>query len=171
MKTLGRIEMLMIALIVTAVLAISAVVTHAYFADVDFAEARNSGLVTIESVHDVPTTTANLESVLLTAGFGVPLILDHQANAASVGKVLRPTTLIVFGNPNVGTQFMQANQLAAIDFPQKFLIWEDSEGLTHITWNDPDYILSKRHHIKGKKDVISNIAGALASFASQGASE
>jgi uncharacterized protein (DUF302 family) len=127
-------------------------------------EGNSTGLITIDSPHDVPTTVANVQSELTAAGFGIPLILDHQANAASVGKTLRPMVLVVFGNPNVGTQFMQDNQLAGIDLPQKYLVYEDAEGNTKITYNDPFVTLKKRHGFKNKQ-VLSNVDAALTRFA------
>jgi len=86
--------------------------------------------------------------------------LDHQANAARVGLELRPTSLIIFGNPNLGTPLMQSAQTVAIDLPQKILVWEDVEGRVHITYNDPAYLQS-RHGITNQETILNTIMGAL----------
>ena len=96
------------------------------------------------------------------------LELDHQANAARVGLELRPTRLIVFGNPNLGTPLMQSAQSVAIDLPQKILVWEDENQEVHITYNDPAYLQS-RHGIKNQQTILTTIAGALDKISDVGA--
>ena len=90
--------------------------------------------------------------------------IDHAERAQKVGKKLRPTELIVFGNPKVGTPLMQCGQSVAIDLPQKALIWEDQEGQVWLSHNDPKY-LAKRHGIKGCDEVVQKIENALNNFA------
>ncbi|MGB7395190.1 MAG: DUF302 domain-containing protein, partial [Pricia sp.] len=72
--------------------------------------------------------------------------LDHQANAASVDLELRPTRIIIFGNPNLGTPLMQNAQTTALDLPQKMLVWTDADGVGHVAYNDPAF-LAERHGI------------------------
>lgn len=74
--------------------------------------------------------------------------IDHSAGAKKVDKELRPTELVIFGNPKVGTPLMQCVQTVAIDLPQKMLIWQDEAGTTWLSYNNPSY-LAKRHHIRG----------------------
>jgi uncharacterized protein (DUF302 family) len=90
--------------------------------------------------------------------------ISHSEGAASVGKTLRPTELILFGNPKVGTPLMQCVQRVAIDLPQKALIWEDEEGAVWLSYNDPAY-LAERHSIEGCEEVLKKVSGALATFA------
>ena len=94
--------------------------------------------------------------------------LDHQANAARVGLDLRPTKLIIFGNPNLGTPLMQSTQTVGIDLPQKILVWEDEHQTVHVTYNDPDY-LKTRHGIKNNDNILATIAGALNNLTNVGA--
>lgn len=94
--------------------------------------------------------------------------IDHQANAARVGLDLEPTTLLIFGNPNLGTPLMQNSQTVAIDLPQKILIWENEYGEAHITYNDPFYLKS-RHSISENDEILSRIRGALSALALAGA--
>ncbi|NDJ60409.1 MAG: DUF302 domain-containing protein [Chloroflexi bacterium] len=130
-------------------------------------EAADPGLITIESSQPVEETVAAIEAALEEAGFIIPLIVDHSANAANVDLELLPTTLIIFGNPNVGTQLMQASRSVAIDLPQKMLVWEDEDGQVYITYNDPQY-LAERHGIEGMDELLGNVANALGNFANAG---
>jgi uncharacterized protein (DUF302 family) len=126
----------------------------------------DNGLVTIDSSQSVEDTVASLQAALQSAGFRLPLFIDFTAQAR--GKKLRPTQLVVAGNPNVGTQLMQNQQSIGLDLPQKFLVWEDSGGQVRITYNDPLFI-AKRHNIQGLEALLGNITNALANFAAAGA--
>lgn len=68
----------------------------------------------------------------------------RHAGAASVGKNLRPTEVLIFGNPKGGTPFMDCAQSAAIDLPRKALAWQDEQGQVWLGYNDPEY-LAKCH--------------------------
>lgn len=125
------------------------------------------GLVTIDSGQSFETTVAALSASLAGAGFRIPFVFDYRADAAAVGGHVRPTTLIVFGNPEVGTQLMQNRQEIGIDLPQKFLIWEDENGQIHISWNDP-FFIARRAGIQGLDALLTNIANALANLAASG---
>lgn len=122
------------------------------------------GLVTVQSELSFDDTVASAEQILEAEGFGIPLVLDHQANAGRVDLELLPTTLIVFGNPMVGTSLMQESRSMAIDLPQKFLIWEDENGDVFITFNDPLY-LANRHGVVEQDEKLGNIANRLQSLA------
>jgi uncharacterized protein (DUF302 family) len=81
-----------------------------------------------------------------------------------VGKQLRPTELVIFGNPKVGAPLMQCGQTIGIDLPQKALIWQDDNGQVWLTYNDPLY-LAKRHEIAGCEPVLDKVQNALKNFA------
>ena len=85
--------------------------------------------------------------------------LDHSANAARVGLELAASKLIVFGNPAVGTPFMQEEQAAGIDLPVKILVF-DNNGTTTIAWNDPEW-LADRHDIPDDLEQIATMRMAL----------
>lgn len=123
-----------------------------------------SGLVTVKSNHDVKTTADRLESLLKEKNMTVFIRIDHAAGAQKVEKELRPTELVVFGNPKVGTPLMQCAQSTAIDLPQKALIWEDEHGAVWLSYNDPAYLV-ERHEISGCEPVVEKITAALANFA------
>jgi len=124
----------------------------------------DNGLINIKSSHDLQGTAYRLEKALETKGMTVFARINHSEGAQKVGESLRPTELIIFGNPKAGTPLMQCKQSMAIDLPQKALIWEDEEGQVWLSYNDPKY-MAKRHGIKGCIEVIKGIENALSNFA------
>lgn len=122
------------------------------------------GLVAVRSSHDVTATADKLESALKAKGMTVMARVNHQQNAEKVGLELRPTEVVIFGNPKIGTPLMHCAQSVAIDLPQKALIWEDANGIVWLGYNDPRY-LKQRHEIEGCDEVVKKINGALAGFA------
>ena len=126
--------------------------------------AAEPGIINIKSRHDVKNTADRLETVLKEKGMAVFLRIDHSEGARRVGEKLRPTELIIFGNPKVGAPLMQCSQTVAIDLPQKALIWEDDGGQVWLTYNDPQY-LATRHGIDGCKAVLDKVQTALKNFA------
>lgn len=126
--------------------------------------AATEGLISVKSAHDVGTTADRLESRLGEKGMTVFIRIDHAAGARKVGRTLRPTELVIFGNPKVGTPLMQCRQQAAIDLPQKMMIWEDERGDVWLSYNDPLYVAG-RHGMQGCDEVIGKISGALKNFA------
>lgn len=122
--------------------------------------SAQKGLITMPSSYSVEDTVNRLVSLIESKGMKVFAHLDHQKNAASVDMQLRPTQVIMFGNPKAGTPLMQCEQTVAIDLPQKMLISEDAQGRVWLSYNDPDYLKS-RHDIQGCDQVISNISMAL----------
>jgi uncharacterized protein (DUF302 family) len=129
-----------------------------------------SGLVTVRSNFSVRETGTRLAWLVEEKGMRIVARINHAAGAASVDMMLRPTELLIFGNPKVGTPLMQCEQTVAIDLPQKMLIWEDESGTVWLTYNDPQY-LAERHNIQGCEENIGKVAGALANFAKAATSE
>lgn len=125
------------------------------------------GIISLASNNDFNTTYSNLKDAI-TANNNLILVaeLDHQANAASVGLTLRPTKVIIFGNPNLGTPLMQNAQTTGIDLPQKMLVWEAEDGSINVSYNDPAYLVL-RHEISGNTETINTIADALNMLASE----
>ncbi len=123
----------------------------------------DNGLVNVKSSHSVNETADRLEQILKTKGMRVFIRIDHSAGARGVGIALRPTQLVVFGNPKVGAPLMQCSQSMAIDLPQKALIWEDERGDVWLTTNDPQY-LADRHDMEGCQDVLAKVRKALGNF-------
>ncbi len=124
----------------------------------------DAGLISIKSAHDVASTADRLEQALLSKGMTVFTRINHTAGAEKAGMTLRPTELVIFGNPKIGTPLMNCQQTVAIDLPQKALIWQDDSGQVWLTYNAPGYLAS-RHNIQGCDQVLAKIEQALANFA------
>jgi uncharacterized protein (DUF302 family) len=122
------------------------------------------GMISIKSAHSVAVTADRLEKILGSKGMTVFKRINHAAGAQKVGKTLRPTELVIFGNPKVGTPLMLCSHSVAIDLPQKALIWQDEAGQVWFSYNDPQY-LALRHNIQGCDEVLKKVAGALGNFA------
>jgi uncharacterized protein (DUF302 family) len=121
------------------------------------------GLVAVKSPHSVAATMDRFEAVAKQRNLTVFARIDHAAGAAKIGKTLRPTQVIIFGNPQGGTPFMECAQTVGIDLPLKALVWEDASGQVWLGYNDPEY-LDKRH-AAGKCPVVENLRKALAGLA------
>jgi len=100
--------------------------------------------VTIASAFDPTQTMDRLEAAVLGKGMQVFARIDHAAGAAAVGLDLRPTAVLVFGNARGGTPLMAAHQTAGIDLPLKVLVWQDADGKTWVSYNEPSWI-ARRH--------------------------
>ena len=144
--------------------AVAATGTGTAGADDGTDDASEDGFVTIEGGESVEESVACIERAIEDAGLLHVTTIDHAANAASIGEELRPTTLLIFGNPEAGTPLMQERQSIGIDLPQKMLIWEDVEGGVNVTYNDPEY-LAARHGIEEQDERLEAIGEALAMLA------
>ena len=122
------------------------------------------GLVSVTSPHSVSDTLDKLAGVLESKGMTVFTRINHADNAAKAGLTLRPTEVLIFGNPKIGTPLMNCAQSLAIDLPQKMLAWQDDAGQVHLGYNAPDYVRS-RHAASGCDAVFEKVTGALANFA------
>ena len=127
------------------------------------AQAADDGLITMKSPHSVGETLDRFEKAVASKGMTVFARVDHAKGAASVELELRPTELLIFGNPKIGTLLMQSNQTAAIDLPMKLLAWEDESGQVWIAYNDPAYLV-KRHAITDRDPVVAKMRKALGNF-------
>ena len=132
--------------------------------------SAQDGMISLPSPHDVHTTLDRLEDVLGEKGMNVFARFDHAANAAAADLELRPTAVLIFGNPKVGTPLMNCAQSVAIDLPQKMLAWEGEDGQVFIGYNDPGY-LKGRHGVAGCDKVLETVSGALAAFAAAAVAE
>src|SRR5215471_6406701 len=117
------------------------------------------GLTTIQSKFGPQDTMNRLEAELKAHGMTVFRRVDHAAMAKEAGLTLRPTELILFGNPRRGTPLMQANQTIGIDLPLKALVWEDAAGKTWLSYNEPAWLAS-RHEIPGN-ELVAGMSRAL----------
>jgi len=130
----------------------------------------DNGLVSKKSKHSAVQTIDRLEALLKKKGINVVARVSHTKNAEGVGIEIRPTELIIFGNPKLGSNMFTSNQLAGIDLPMKALAWEDDKGQVWITYNDPAYIAT-RHGIKDREEVVKKMSGALENLTSKAAGD
>ena len=121
---------------------------------------HGNGMISKKSAHSVKETLDRLEAVLKKKGIGVALRWSHDEKGKTVGIPLRPTELLMFGNPKLGTHMFTSNQTAGIDLPLKALAWEDEKGQVWLTYNDPAYI-ANRHNIKDRAEILKKMTGAL----------
>ena len=121
------------------------------------------GLIAIKSPHSAAVTMNRLEDIAKQRGLMVFARVDHAAGAAKVGKTLRPTEVLIFGNPQGGTPLMECAQSAGIDLPLKALVWEDASNQVWLGYNDPAY-LALRHGV-AQCPVVENLSKALSAMA------
>jgi uncharacterized protein (DUF302 family) len=123
------------------------------------------GIVSLQSVHPVEQTVQKIEELLRAKGVKLFALVDHSGEAKSAGLEMRPTKLLIFGNPKGGTPLMVAAPSVAIDLPLKILVAEDAAGQVWISYNSPEY-LRARHGFP--QELVQNIA-VVAGLAEKGA--
>jgi uncharacterized protein (DUF302 family) len=121
------------------------------------------GLVAVKSAHAPKVTLDRFEAAAKERGLMVFARIDHAAGAQKVGKTLRPTELLIFGNPQCGTPLMECAQSAGIDLPLKALVWEDAQGQSWLGYNDPAWLAQR--HAAGACPVVENLKKALGGLA------
>jgi len=131
---------------------------------------KGAFLETVESQNSVPTAVAKLESLIKSQGLTHFSTIDHQKNAQDVKMNLKPETVVVFGNPKMGTVLMNCNPSMGLDLPLRMLFSTNYEGKTTITYTNPEY-WSLKHNIKDKNclDVLQKAKKALADLAKKAA--
>ena len=130
------------------------------------AAQKDSGLIDIRSSHSVDETVEKLKGILQSKGVTLFALVDHSGEAAKAGMKMRPTKLLIFGNPKAGTPVMLATPSSAIDLPLKILIWEDAQGKVWVTYNSLAY-LQERHNLPPEVLPNINVIEALAKKAAE----
>ncbi len=105
------------------------------------------GLVALQSSYSAAETMDRFEAIAKKKGLNIFARINHAAGAAKIGKTLRPTEVLIFGNAQGGTPFMECSQTVGIDLPLKVLVWQDASGQVWLGYNDPVY-LAKRHEVE-----------------------
>ncbi len=125
--------------------------------------AASDGLIAVKSPHSAKDTMNRFEEIAKQRGLNVFARVDHAAGAARINKALRPTEVLIFGNPQGGTPFMECAQAVGIDLPLKALVWEDASSQVWLGYNDPAW-LAKRHGV-ADCPAVGNLSKALAGLA------
>jgi uncharacterized protein (DUF302 family) len=131
----------------------------------EIAPMSGNGLITLRSANDFATTLGRLSANLEAKAITIFARIDHAAGAANIGLFLRPTTLLIFGNPAAGTPLMQRAQTAGIDLPLKILVWEDADGATNLSYNDPPWIAARHDLGSESLGTVTAMAAALKALA------
>ena len=122
-------------------------------------------LIVVESPLGPKETMDRLEQIVEQKRMKVFARIDHAAAARKAGESLRPTEVLIFGNPRVGTKLMECGQTIGIDLPLKMLVWMDASGQVRIGYEDPA-ALAARHGLS-QCPVLKRISKALAEFAEE----
>ena len=110
------------------------------------AVAAETNLKTTASRYSVTETIERIEKAVVEKGMRIFARIDHGEEAKKVGLEMKPTILLIFGNPKGGTALMLAQPTAAIDLPMKALAWEDKDGKVWLTYNTST-LLNQRHGV------------------------
>ena len=131
---------------------------------------KGTFLETVESENDHATSVAKLEKLIKDQGLTHFNTIDHQENAKNVDMNLKPETVVVFGNPKMGTVLMNCNPSIGLDLPLRLLFTTDYEGRTTITYTNPEY-WSLKHNVKDKNclHILNKMKIALNAIAEEAA--
>ena len=110
----------------------------------------DDGIVRVKSAVSMPEAISRIKADISTKGIKFFLEVDQSKLAADAGIKLRPSTLLIFGNPPLGTQFITANPNAGLDWPVRLLLTQDENGDVWAVWTDFDWI-AKRHNIHNRE--------------------
>jgi uncharacterized protein (DUF302 family) len=132
------------------------------------AASAGDGLVTVKSSYKAKETADRVERLAKERGMTMFDRIDHAGGAKAAGMTMRPTEVLIFGNPKGGTPLMLCEQRVGIDLPLKMLVWEDGNGVVWIGYSDPEN-LKDRYGIKGCDEVLGKMRGFLGKLASDAA--
>jgi len=129
---------------------------------------KGTFLKTVESENDLPTAVSKFQKLIKEQGLTHFNTIDHRANAKKVDMNLKPETVVVFGNPKMGTVLMNCNPSMGLDLPLRMLFTTDYEGHTTITYTNPEY-WSLKHNIKDKNclNILNKAKMALQGLAEE----
>ncbi|KIM06423.1 MAG: hypothetical protein KU38_13015 [Sulfurovum sp. FS08-3] len=130
--------------------------------------SRGNFIHTLDSNESVDKTVAKLEALIQQATLKHFYTFDYAQNAKDQNLTLRPSKLVVFGNPHMETKLIQCNESMGLDLPMRFLVYEDFNGDTKVSYTNPEYF-SLKHNIKDANclQIINKASIALDAIASQ----
>jgi uncharacterized protein (DUF302 family) len=135
-------------------------------ADGNVEPVAESGIIKVKSAYSKADTIARLKQDIAAKGIRFFDEIDQSKLAADAGIQIRPSTLLVFGNPPLGTLFIRSNSLAGLDWPVRLLVFEDEQGQVWTAYTDFAYI-ARRHDIRGMdQEAFDKATGVIASITS-----
>ena len=123
-------------------------------------------MITKKSSHSVAITMDRLEAALKEKEIGVVARVDHAAAAKKADMTLKPTQVLIFGNPKLGTPLMQSNPMSGLDLPLKVLAWEDAAGVVWVGYTAPADLVA-RYQIGDRAEVVQKMTGVLDALTTQ----
>ena len=124
----------------------------------------DADVVTLPTRPSATETVERLKALLSQKKIQVFADIDHAAGAQQAGLSLRPTRLLIFGNPQAGTPLMQSRQTLGLDLPLRVLVWEDEAGKVWLTYHRPEF-LAQRHHLLDHDETVKTLSAGLATLA------
>lgn len=121
------------------------------------------GVVVVRSAYDFATTVERLKQDVASKGIMFFGAVDQQKLASGAAIELHPSTLLVFGNPPLGVQFITSNPGAGLDWPVRLLVFQDDAGAVWAEYTDFGWI-ARRHHISDRDEAFAKAAGVIASI-------
>jgi len=121
-----------------------------------------------ESCHPVSNTFDRLQNILKSRGIEISARIDHAQAAAKKGLELRPSEVLIFGNPAIGTKLMQSRSSIALDLPLRVVVWQETDGTVWLGWHEPREV-GLEHSIQGRGETIEAIRTGLESAIDQAA--
>jgi uncharacterized protein (DUF302 family) len=106
-----------------------------------------NGIIDLSCQHSVAQTVERLEGLLISKGMKIFARIDQAAEAKAVGLEMRPTVLMIFGDPQAGTPLMNRYPSLAMDLPLKTLVWESADGKVWLSYTSPEF-LQQRHGLE-----------------------
>ena len=125
------------------------------------AQTGTEGFTTVASASSFDSTLAHLERAITSRGLTIAVKIDHAAAAKKANLLLPPTTLVIAGNPAVGTPLMQADQKMALDLPLRFLVWQAPGGSKASVSYEPIKAIAARHRLTGKDELLGRMTTAI----------
>jgi uncharacterized protein (DUF302 family) len=124
------------------------------------ARTNPSAVVTVVSAAPFDSTLARLERAVVAKGLTVAAKIDHAAAAQRANLTLRPTTLVIAGNPAAGTPLMQVDQTMGVELPLRFLVWQGEDGKARVSY-DPIKSIAARHSVGGRDELLVRMTTAI----------
>jgi uncharacterized protein (DUF302 family) len=123
----------------------------------------DDAVVTVASAHAHAETVERFKAQLAKKGIRLFALIDHAAEAKQAGLALRPTQVLIFGNPKAGTPLMLSKQTIGLDLPLRVLVWEDEHGKIWLTYTRVA-LLAQRHEIADRDEAVKALDAALAAL-------
>jgi len=125
----------------------------------------DDGLVRVKSAYPVDETVARMRQDIAAKGITFFQEVDQSRLAAGAGISLRPSTLLVFGNPPLGAQFLTSNPYSGLDWPVRVLVLQEPDGSVWVAWTDFAWI-ARRHHIADRQEQFAMATSVVESITS-----